>query len=373
MTALIRLRALIVKELLAVTRDRRSRAILVVPPIVQLVVFAFAATMEVTRIDVAVLNQDSGYWSNELIARLRGSPSFRAVFRVEGTAELEDAIVHQAAPAALHIGPDFSRAIEAGQPAAIQLLLDGRKPNATQIIAGYVDQIVAGLAAEAGADAGKAADGPAARLETRNWFNPNLDDQWNMVPALVATISLLMGLVVSALSVAREREAGTFDQLLASPLRTHEIVFGKILAPMIISLFHVTAFVLTAAFVFGIPFRGNIAVLYLSALVFQFSVVSVGLFISSASRTQQQAVLGGFVFMVPAMALSGFVTPIANMPDWLQSITIANPLRHFLIIVRGVFLKNTPFAEIAANLVPLAIIGTATMLAAALFFRHRLE
>lgn len=370
MTAWIRLRALIIKELLAVTRDPRSRMILIVPPVVQLVVFAFAATMEITRIDVTVLNQDSGYWSRELIQRIHGSPSFRSVTLVTGKAELEDAVVYQSSLAAMRIGPAFSRDLEMGRPASVQLILDGRKPNATQIVAGYLGQITSGLAAEA-APGGNA--GPKVSVDTRNWFNPNLDDRWRMVPSLVATISLLMGLIVSALSVAREREVGTFDQLLVSPLRTHEIMFGKILSPMIISLVHVTMFILTAVFVFGIPLRGNVLVLYVSALVFQFSVVSVGLFISSASATQQQAVLGTFVFMVPSMILSGFVTPIANMPYWLQQATLVNPLRYFLIIVNGVFLKNMPFSEIALNLIPLAIIGTVTMTAAALFFRRRLE
>lgn len=370
MTAWIRLRALIVKELLAVTRDPRSQMILIVPPVVQLVVFAFAATMEITRIDVAVLNQDSGYWSQELIQRIQGSPSFRTVTRIEGGAELEDAVVYQTALAAIQIGPTFSRDLEAGEPASVQVLLDGRKPNATQIVAGYLSQIISGLAAEAvpGSNAG-----PTVTVETRNWFNPNLNDQWRMVPSLVATISLLMGFIVSALSVAREREVGTFDQLLVSPLRTHEIMFGKILSPMIISLFHVTMFILTAVFIFGIPLRGNVAVLYISALVFQFSVVSVGLFISSASATQQQAVLGTFVFMVPAMILSGFVTPIANMPHWLQPVTYVNPLRYFLIIVNGVFLKDMPFSEIIRNMIPLVGIGLLTMTAAAVFFRRRLE
>lgn len=370
MTAWIRLRSLIVKELLAVTRDPRSRMILIVPPVVQLVVFAFAATMEITRIDIAVLNQDSGYWSRELIQRIQGSPSFRTVTLIAGKAELEDAIVYQSSLAAMQIGPTFSRDLEAGQPASVQVILDGRKPNATQIVAGYLNQIISGLAAEA-VPGGSA--GPKVTVETRNWFNPNLDDRWRMVPSLVATISLLMGLIVSALSVAREREVGTFDQLLVSPLRTHEIMFGKILSPMIISLFHVTMFILTAVFIFGIPLRGNVAVLYISALVFQFSVVSVGLFISSASATQQQAVLGTFVFMVPAMILSGFVTPIANMPYWLQPTTLVNPLRYFLVIVNGVFLKDMSISEIVANLIPLAGIGIVTMIAAAIFFRRRLE
>ena len=366
-----RLRALIVKELLAVLRDPRSRFILVGPPLIQLIVFSFAATLEVSRIDIMVLNQDAGHWSRELIQRIEGAPAFRSVTYADGLHELEEAVTLQRAIAAVQIGPAFSRDIEAGLPADVQIILDGRKSNASQIVAGYLNQIILGLAAEIAPGGNKAA--PQVATEVRNWFNPNLDDQWYMVPSLVVVIALLMGLIITALSIARERELGTFDQLMVSPLRTHEILLGKVIPPMMIGMVHITFFVLAAVFLFGIPFRGSLLMMYGAAIFFLFSVVGVGLFISALSATQQQAILGTFVFMIPAMVLSGFVTPIDNMPGWLQPITYGNPVRYFLVIVKGSFLKDLPADAIVANTVPMFLIGIVTMTAAAWLFRHRTE
>lgn len=366
-----RLRALVIKELLAITRDPRSRVILIAPPIIQLLLFSFAATLEVTRIDVMVLNQDAGHWSRELIQRIEGAPAFRSVRLIDSNDDLEEAILRQRAVAVLQIGPTFSRDVEAGQPTDVQIVLDGRKSNASQIVAGYLNRIILGLSAEIGPTA--AALEPTVTAEVRNWFNPNLDDIWYMVPSLVCVIALLMGLIVTALSIARERELGTFDQLMVSPLHTGEILLGKVLPPMMIGLAHITLFVLVAVFLFGIPLRGSVALLYLAAVFFLFATVGVGLFISAASATQQQAILGAFVFMVPAMILSGFVTPIENMPEWLQPVTYANPMRYFLVVVKGVFLKNLPAGDVLMNILPLALIGVVTMSASAWLFRHRLE
>jgi len=364
-----RLKALIVKELLAVLRDPRGRVILVAPPLVQLLVFAFAATLEVRNVDVAVLDQDAGRWSGELVHRLEGSPTFDEVIRVESPSALRGLMDRQRVIAGLLIGPDFSRGIEGKGAADLQMILDGRRSNTAQIVAGYLTGIVEGL----GADAAARSDAAGVLVVPRNWFNPNLNFQWFMVPNLVAAIALMIGLIVTALSVARERELGTFDQLMVSPLRTHEILIGKLVPPMLIGLFHITLYVAAAILVFGVPLRGSLLSLYGSALFFLAAVVGVGLFISALSSTQQQAILGAFLFMVPAMLLSGFATPIENMPEWLQPLTNLNPLRHFLVVVRGVFLKDLPVREVASNTIPLALIAGATLSAAAWLFRRRLE
>lgn len=366
-----RLRALIVKELLAVLRDPKGRVILIVPPIIQLVVFSYAATLEVRNVDVMVLNHDAGRWGYELVQRIEGAPTFRAVSHAASPAEYHEAIDRQRAIAALQIGPTFSRDIEAGRPTNVQIILDGRRSNAAQIVGGYLNGIVNAMATET--PAGVRAAPAVIRLEPRNWFNPNLTFQWFMVPNLIASIALLIGLIVTALSIARERELGTFDQLMVSPLRTHEILIGKLTPPMLIGLFHITVYILAAVFVFGIPLRGSLLLLYGSAVFFLASVVGLGLFISALSTTQQQAILGAFLFMVPAMLLSGFATPIENMPQWLQPITLINPLRYFLIIVKGIFLKDIPLAEVVTQTIPLALIAVATLTAAAWLFRRRME
>jgi len=366
-----RLKALIIKELLAILRDPKGRIILIVPPIAQLVVFSFAATLEVKNVDIAILNRDAGRWGQELVYRLDTRPTFGHIFRVDSPDALRSAIETQQAVAAIQIDQSFSRDIEASLPANIQIILDGRKSNASQIVAGYLAQIVNGLAAET--PAGARAAPMAVGVTVRNWFNPNLNYQWFLVPNLVAAIALLIGLIVSALSIARERELGTFDQLLVSPFRPYEILLGKVIAPMMIGLFHMTIFILAALFVFSVPLRGSLLLLYGSGLFYLLAIVGVGLLISALSMTQQQAILGAFLFMVPAMLLSGFATPIENMPDWLQPLTRVNPLRYFLVIVVGVFVKDISFREIVSNTIPLALIAITTMSLASWLFRRRLE
>jgi ABC-2 type transport system permease protein len=366
-----RLRALIVKELLAVLRDPKGRAILIGPPIVQLFVFAFAATLEVRNVDILVLNRDAGKWGYELMQRIDGAPSFRDITYVDNPAALHAGIDRQRAIAAVQIGPTFSRDIAAGVPADVQIILDGRRSNAAQIVAGYLNQIVNRMSADFGSETRTAAT--SINLVQRNWFNPNLNYQWFMVPNLVAVIALLMGIVVTALSIARERELGTFDQLMVSPLRTHEILIGKVIPPMLVGGFHTTVYIIAAVFIFGVPLEGSLIFLYGSALFYLLAVVGIGLFISAMSMTQQQAILGAFLFMVPAILLSGFATPIENMPDWLQPITAVNPLRYFLTIVRGVFLRDLPLEEVLRNTYPLVLIALATLSAAAWLFRSRLE
>jgi ABC-2 type transport system permease protein len=217
------------------------------------------------------------------------------------------------------------------------------------------------------------ADPRGDSLVVRNWFNPNLEYVWYTVPSLVAVISLLIGLIVTALSVARERELGTFDQMMVSPLRTHEILIGKMTPPLLIGLAHATLYILVAIFIFGVPLRGSLFLLYPSLVVYLAAVIGIGLFISSLSTTQQQAILGAFLFGAPAILLSGFATPIENMPDWLQPLTMINPLRHFLVVVKGVFLKGLPAGEVFLNTVPLVLIALATLTAAAWLFRRRME
>jgi len=366
-----RLKALIIKELLAVLRDPRARIILIGPPLIQLLVFSYAATLEVKNVDVAVLNRDGGYWSGELLNRIKGAPSFRRVMPVANPEALRQAIDREDVLVAIQLDANFSRAIASGQKASVQVILDGRRSNAAQIVAGYLTQIVDDLASDA------VKRGPQSSATTllvaRNWFNPNLDFVWFTVPNLIGVIALLIGLIVTALSIARERELGTFDQLMVSPLRTHEILIGKLLPPLMIGLVHVTLYVLAALFIFAVPLRGSLFLLYGSAIFYLAALVGLGLFISALSATQQQAILGAFLFMVPATLLSGFATPIENMPSWLQPVTLIDPLRYFLVIVRGVFLKGIPLSEVIANTLPLLAIALVTLSAAAWLFRRRME
>ncbi len=368
-----RLSALIVKEMLAVVRDPRGRMVLIVPPIAQILIFAFAATMDVSNVSVAMLNRDTGLQGQVLEAQILASSPVKEIRRLDTVSDIHRAIDLQEALAAVHIDEEFSADIAAGRPARVQVVLDGRRANAAQILNGYLAQIVEEFSRRnvtPAADSAVAST-PAVGIEVRHWFNPNLIYRWFMVPSLIGTITLLVGAVVVSLSVARERELGTFDQLLVSPLRPLEIAAAKAAPGLIIGLAHGSLFVLLAVFAFGIPLTGSLTMLYVSMVLFLLSVIGVGLFISSLCQTQQQAILGAFIFTVPAILLSGFVSPVENMPGWMQTGTMINPLRHFLVVIQGVFLKDLPAVEIARSTVPLMLIAAATLPAAAWLFRKR--
>jgi ABC-2 type transport system permease protein len=371
-----RLKALIVKELLAVLRDPRSRMVLIGPPLIQIFIFSYAATLDITNIDIAVLNRDSGRWSAEMLQRLDGAPAFRSITPLSRVEDIRDAIDNRKSVAVLHIAPDFSRNVTTGQPASIQVILDGRRSNASQIVLGYLSVIASdvsrGITLEK-QGAGALSEAAQPPLAVRHWFNPNLTYLWFTVPGLIGTLGLLISLVVTGQSVARERELGTFDQLMVSPLRTSEILIGKLAPPLIIGLAQATAFIAVTVFFFEVPLRGSLALLYLGVVFFLASAVGVGLFISSLAQTQQQAFLGTFLFASPAILLSGFATPIENMPGWLQTVTLINPLRHVLVILRGVFLRGMPSADVMANIVPLVLIAAVTLTVAAWLFRRSVQ
>ncbi len=371
-----RLRALIVKELLAVLRDPRSRMVLIGPPLLQIFVFSYAATLDISNIDVAVLNRDAGRWSAEVLQRLDGAPAFRSITPLSRIEDIRDAIDNRKAVAVLHFDTDFSRDVAAGRPASLQVILDGRRSNASQIVLGYLTSITSDLSRDitvATANPGFPAEAAQSPLAVRHWFNPNLTYMWFTVPGLIGLLALLIALVVTGQSVARERELGTFDQLMVSPLRTSEILVGKLVPPLIVGMVQATAFILVAIFFFEVPLRGSLLLLYIGIFVFLASAVGVGLFISSLAQTQQQAFLGTFLFASPAILLSGFATPIENMPAWLQTVTLINPLRHILVILRGVFLRGMPSADVAANIVPLVLIAVVTLTVAAWLFRRSVQ
>jgi ABC-2 type transport system permease protein len=367
----LRIRSLIIKELLAIWRDPKSRFILLGPPVIELVIFAYAATQEVKNVRIAVLNQDMGIYARDLVARFQGSPNFRSVEHLEVDSEIAPAIDSRSVLMVLHIREDFSRLVAARRPSSVQLILDGRSSNTSQILAGYAEAIVDGYNAEL-AQAG-ASPPPASAVVARVWFNPNQDALWSTVPSLLAILVALEGLMVTALSVARERELGTFEQLLVSPLSPLEIVVGKSVPAMLIGLGEGTLVVAVATLYFRVPLTGSVALLYAAMTAYLLAVVGVGLFISSLALTQQQAILGTFACMVPQVLLSGFASPVENMPDWLQTATLANPVRHFIVIVKGVFLKAMPLEDVLESLWPLMILAIVTLSAATWLFRRRTE
>ncbi|MFH1603120.1 MAG: ABC transporter permease, partial [Pseudomonadota bacterium] len=332
-----RLLALILKEFLALLRDKRSRVVLVVPPIIQLLVFGYAATYDLKQVPYALYNEDAGAASRDLVAMFRGSAYFRESVSIASNAEIAPLVDKKRVMLVLHIGRQFSRDLLSGRPASLQAIVDGRNSNSALIATGYVREIVARFNRDWATRNGLPA-APAA-VESLAWFNPNLESRWFFLPGIVAILTLLITMLVTALSVAREREQGTFDQLLVTPLRPVEILIGKALPGFIIGFVEATFIMLIAVLWFRIPMLGNLGVLYAGLALFLMSAVGVGLMISSLAVTQQQGLLGAFLFMVPAILLSGFATPIANMPRAIQIITLADPVRYFLVILRKVFLE----------------------------------
>lgn len=368
-----RMKALVIKELLAMLRDKQGRITLIAPPVLQLVVFSFASTLAVENADLVYLDRDGGAATAEIIQRIQGSPNFRSVTRVASEKAMEHAIDEQHAIAALYFPQGFSAALKAGDPAPLQIVYDGRRSNASQIVNSYLGQIATDV--NTSLDAAKRVNRrtTSSEIVATNAFNANLEYMWFVLPSLIAMISAISTLSVTAQSVARERELGTFDQLMVTPLRVHEILIGKSIPPFLVGLFNSTIFIVAAVFFFDVPLRGSLVLLYGAIIFYLLSLIGVGLFISSLSKTQQQAFLGTFIFITPAVLLSGYASPIDNIPFWLEQISLANPLRHFIVIVQGVFLKAMPLMEVLANTVPLIIISAFTLSAAAWLFRHRME
>jgi ABC-2 type transport system permease protein len=366
-----RIWSLMIKEMLAFWRDKKSRIILIIPPIIQLFIFAFAATLDVKNVPIGILNRDNGRQGFELAQRFHGAPVFSHIIYLKGVEEIAPFIDNMRGAMVVSIDQQFSRNLEAAEPAQVQLILDGRKSNTTQIVAGYASSIIQRFNDDFTADAGIPQQN--TELVRRNWFNPNLYYYWYNIPCLSGILTMLVGLLITALSVARERELGTFDQLLVSPATPFEILVGKTIPAVIIGMFEGSIIVFVGVFVFQIPFTGSLLLLYFSMFVFILAIVGVGLFISSLSQTQQQAVLGSFLFMSPAVLLSGFATPIENMPAWLQPVTYLVPLRYYLVIAKGIFLKDMPADIVFNNIWPMAIIAIFTLTAASWFFKSRLQ
>lgn len=363
--------ALALKELLALLRDAASRAVLIGPPIIQLLVFGYAATFELKHVPFVVYNQDQGQLSREFIARFAGSPTFDLLRVVYDQNDLKQAIDDKSALMAMDIGPHFSADLERGRTTHIQLIMDGRDSNTAGLATGYAQSIVTTFN-----EAQIAAHGvspPSTVLLDRAWFNPNLDSQWFIVPGICGILTLLVSLLTTGLSVAREREMGTFDQLLVTPMNPTEILLGKALPGFLVGTLEGSFIVVVSIFWFHVPFTGSFLGLYLGFFCFLLATVGIGLMISSLAVTQQQGLLGVFLFMVPAIVLSGFATPIANMPQAVQYITLLDPLRYFLIILRGSFLEGSSPSLFWPQYWPLALTGIVSMIVASRLFRSRLS
>lgn len=358
------------KEFLAILKDRTARALLLVPAVVQTFLFGYASTYDLTNVPYALLDQSRGQASAELVARLDGTGVFHRVATLRNEADIRQVIDSQQALMVVQFDALFEARLHAGEPAPVQLIVDARNSNTANSAVGYFNAIAADFNARWQARHG--GPPPALTVQQRAWYNPNLETRWHFLPGMIAALSMLQTLLLTALSVAREREQGTFDQLLVTPLSPMEIMAGKAIPPILIGLCQSTLVLCVALFWFGVPMAGSIFTLYAGLLCFMVASVGLGLAISAVSATMQQAMLYTFVLIMPMMLLSGLTTPVQNMPQALQIATLANPLRFAIDLVQRIYLEGVGLGDVTHDLLPLAVIALVTLPVSAWLFRHRL-
>lgn len=357
-----RIIALITKELQEQFSTARGIFAVAMPMLLQTLLFPFVVTMDVTHLTVALLNEDGGAASMELCQRIAAAPYVRETGRVNGEDGLQQAIASQHALAGVHIPADFSRRLDRGEAAPIQIVADGRRSNSAQIAAGYLESIAAGLG-----DTSMAAAQPV----TRHLYNPTLEYRWFILPCIFGLLGLITSLNISCMSLAKEREEGTYEQLCITPMSPMETLIGKTVPATLVVLVQAAFVWFMACCVYRIPFQGSPVALFAAVLLYSLSLTGVGFAISSLCRTQQQAFVGMFCYVVPAILLSGFVSPVENMPDALQSLARLDPLYYIFIATRGIFLKGYSLADILPCLKAFTAIGAFTITLAYTFLKIR--
>lgn len=366
---LTRLWAMAVKELLVILLDRRARVVLVVAPILQLTLFGLATTLEVRNIDLGYTSQDSGSASEQLLAELAGSPNVRSLARFSNLDQLNRAIEHREILVGLVIPQDLSRKVASGGTGQIGILLDGRRINSAQIVAGYLGEI----AARTGASLRPTGQASMPGIAAVYWYNPALDYVWFSMPGLIALIITVMVLAISLLAVSREREMGSFDEIMVLPLSSFEILVGKTIPAFLVAQFNATLYVILIPLVYGVPLHGSLWLLYLASIAYALALTGIGLSVSCLAQSQQQSFLLGFLVLVPMTLISGYASPVDNMPEWLQWAARANPIYHMLTICQGIFLKDLSASEVIGHVWPMLAVAVLTLGLAARLFRARMS
>jgi ABC-2 type transport system permease protein len=369
--ALLRILALTRKELLAVLKDRRSRMSLLIPPVVQALIFGYAATYDLNHVTYATLDQDHSAASRQLLANLDGSGVFERIANLQRASDIKSLIDARRTLLIVQIDPLFERHLLSGQSADVQLIADGRNSNTAGTAMSYVTSIVDRFNSDWGHDHGVAP--PPVHIVARAWYNPNLETRWFMIPGMIGTLTLIQTMMLTAMSVAREREQGTFDQLLVTPFRPFEIMAGKALPSMVVGTIQASGVLVVAQLWFRIPFAGSYLTLFAGLLLFLLAAVGIGLLISAVAATMQQAMLYSMLLTMPFSLLSGLTTPISSMPSAVQYLTTINPLRYAIDITRRVYLEGAGLDLLISDLWPLALLAALTLTTASWMFSHRMQ
>lgn len=370
MASLGRIKQMVMKEFIQIFRDKRMKAVIFVIPLIQTTIFGYAVTTDVNNIPIAVYDQDGSYESRELVRRLTASGYFSVTHYVTNHGIVERLLDRGQVSAVIGIGRDFSSDIKKGRSASVQILVDGTDSNTATVAVGYINRIVASYASSLMRGIG--ATTAIVELRPRAWYNPELKSRYYMVPGVIAMVIMVTTLLLTSMAVVREREIGTMEQLMVTPLRPMELILGKTIPFAALAFFEMALITLFGVLVFHIPIRGPLILLPVSTAVYLLSVLGIGLFISTVAKTLQQAMMATFLFFSPAVLLSGFVFPIENMPIVIQYITYVNPLRYFLVVLRGLFLKGNGIDILWPNILALFSIGAAVMTLSSMRFRKRM-
>jgi ABC-2 type transport system permease protein len=374
-----RLKQMLIKEFIQVFRDKRTRFVLIGPPIIQMLVFGYAATFDIHHVSTVVVDLDHSQESRELVSRFTSSPYFDVQRQLTDTRQLGDLIERGDATVGLEIHAGFAQNLRKGQTAPLQVIVDATNSNTALVASGYINQIALRFAHEYQLDhinriAPQLVEVmPSVSLEARPWYNPGLSSRWFFVPGIVGSLTLVLVIILTAFAVVREREIGTLEQIMVTPIRPFEFILGKTLPFFLIGLLDVSLIAVVGTLWFQVPFRGSVLVLLIGAVLFLLCMLGVGLLISTVSSTQQQAMVTAFFFIMPAITFSGFGFPIATMPHWMQLCSYVIPLRYFLIVLRGVYMKGVGMDVLWPQMAAMAGLGFALLTLAILRFHKALD
>lgn len=377
--AVERIRQMIKKEFIQTLRDPHTRWLLFGPALIQMFIFGYAATMEIKHVSLAVLDQDNTQESRELVSHFAASRYFNVKEYVSQRDELRTGIDRGDFLLGVEIDSGFAQRLRNGQGASVQVIVDSSNSNTALVALGYLSQVGASFAQDYQIDRMQRAAPqlvsfiPNVDLETRPWFNEGLQSQWYFVPGVLGNLMLILIMNLTAFAVVREREIGTLEQVMVTPIRRWEFILGKTVPFFLIGCFDATMLTLVGTLWFGVPLRGHIAVLAIGVMIFLLAALGLGLLLSTMAVTQQQAMITAFFFTMPMTSLSGFGTPISSMPPFFQKLSFFNPLRHVVLILRSIFLKGAGFDVLWPNMFVMACFAISMLSVSVLRFRKSLE
>jgi ABC-2 type transport system permease protein len=382
-----RLRAIVRKEFIQALRDPRMRTLLFLPPLIQLLVFGYAVNLDVDTATIAWMDQDRTPQSRELRAAFEDSGHFTIGALPADEHAMQLTLDRGQVDGVIRVLPGFGRDIGRGRATSVQVLLDGTNSNTASLVSGYAGQVIARYSQVASGDAQRArlvggttnAGGPVSLpmpqlvARTRVWYNPDLKSRNYFIPGVVVNIIALVTLSLTAMAIVREKEIGTMEQLMVTPIRPLELILGKTLPFVLVGYWDLVLVTSAALLIFHVPFNGSFALLMFAAGMFLLTTLAAGLFISTIARTQQQAMLATTLFFQPFFMLSGFSFPIRNMPEPVQWLTYLNPVRYFMEIVRGIFLQGAGMSTLWPQILSLAVYGVIVMGLSVNRFHKQLE